>query len=96
MRFWRNLLGGPLLWAAHFLAVYGIASVLPGTRAAIVLVVLATGVALAVTSWLFASTMSAFRGANDDLQRWSRSLALIGYALAGAAITYQGLPAAFS
>ena len=96
MRFWRNLLGGPLLWAAHFLAVYGIASVLPGTRVAIVLVLLVTGGALAITSWQFTRTVLAFRGANDDLQRWSRSLALFGYALAGAAITYQGLPAAFS
>jgi len=96
MRFWRNLLGGPLLWAAHFLAVYGIAGVLPGTRAAIVLVLLVTGVALAATSWQFARTVSAVRGADDDLQRWSSSLALFGYALAGAAITYQGLPAAFS
>ena len=96
MRFWRHLLGGLILWATHFFAVYGIASVLPGTGAAIVLVLLVTGLALAVTSWLFASTVLTLRKANDDLQRWTSSLALFGYALAGAAITYQGLPAAFS
>lgn len=96
MRFWRNLLGGLTLWAAHFFAVYGIASVLPGTRTAIVLVLLVTGLALAATSWLFATTVFALRKASDDLQRWSSSLALLGYAMAGAAIIYQGLPAAFS
>jgi hypothetical protein len=96
MRTWRDLLGGLLLWAAHFLAVYGIASVLPGTQAAIILVLLVTGLALAAAAWLSARTVAAFRTAGDDLQRWSAGLALLGYALAGAAIVYQGLPAAFS
>ncbi len=93
MRIWRNLLGGLLLWAAHFFSVYGIASVLPGTRAAATLVLLVTGLALAAASWLFARTYAA-RTASDDLQRWSAKLALLAYGLAGAAIIYGGLAAA--
>jgi len=96
MRSWRHLLGGLILWAAHFLAVYGIASVLPGTRTAIILVLLVTSLALAGAAWLFARTVAAFRTAGDDLQRWSAGLALLGYAMAAPAIVYQGLPAAFS
>ena len=96
MRFWRNLLGGLILWAAHFFAIYGIASILSGTQAAVVLAILVTGLALAVTAWLFAKTASSLRGASDDIQRWSSRLSLLGYVLAGAAIAYQGLAAAFS
>jgi len=95
MLIWRNMLGGLVLWAAHFFAVYGIASVLPGTQAAVVLVLLVTGLALAAASWLFAKAYAA-RTASDDLQRWSVRLALLGYALAGTAIIYQGLPAALT
>ena len=95
MAFWRTLLGGLILWTAHFFAVYGIASIFPGTRTAVVLVLVATGLALAAAAWFFVRSARAVRAARDDLQRWSSGLALLGYALAGAAITYQGLPAAF-
>ena len=90
---WRNLLGGLMLWAVHFFAVYGIASVLPGTRTAVVLILLATGLALAAASWLLARAYAA-RTASDDLQSWSARLALPAYALAGGAIIYGGLAAA--
>ena len=93
MRFWRKLLGGLILWTAHFFAVYGIASILPGTALARWLVVAATIVALAIAWWRSAQALRALRRSGDDLQRWSDSLALLGYAVAGAAITYQGLPA---
>ena len=96
MRYWRKLLGGLLLWATHFLAVYAIGSIMPGTRDAVILVLLATGLALAAAFWLFATTITALRAASDDFQRWSAGLTLLGYALAGTAITFQGLPAALS
>ena len=96
MRFWRNLLGGLLLWTAHFFAVYIIASLLPGAPAAAILVLLVTAVILALTLWLLVRTVSAMRRASDDLQRWSSVLALLGYALAAIAVIYQGLPAAIS
>ena len=93
MRFWRRLLGGLILWTTHFFAVYGISSLLPGTALARWLVVAATVLALAIAGWLSAKILRAFRRGKDDLQHWSDSLALLGYAVAGAAITYQGLPA---
>ena len=95
MAIWRNLLGGMVLWAAHFFAVYAIASVWPGTRIAVFLTLLATVLALAFAAWLFVRTFDA-RVAGDALQRWSVGLGLCGLALAGAAIVYQGLPAAFT
>lgn len=96
MRAWRHLLGGLLLWTVHFFAVYGIASVLPGTRAAIILVLIATAIALVAAAWLFMKAMRAHRHPGDKLQRWMHGLSALGYALAGLAITYQGLSAAFS
>ena len=96
MRFWRNLLGGLILWTAHFFAVYGIASLWPGTQLARILVLVATVLAFAVGGWLSVKGLRQFRAATDDMQRWSWSLALLGYALAGAAIAYQGLPSALA
>lgn len=96
MRTWRHLLGGLLLWTAHFFAVYGIASVLPGTREASVLVVVVTVAALAVAAVLFIRAFQKSRRAGDKLVRWMHSAAALGYALAGAAVVYQGLPALLS
>ena len=94
MSYWRDLLGGLLLWTAHFFVVYGIASILPGTGAAAVLVVLITAVTLAITAYLLMKELRVKRASDDDLQRWSANLALLGYALAIIAIAYQGLFAA--
>lgn len=92
MRFWRNLLGGLILWTAHFFATYIIASLWPGTSLARILVVMATVLALAVAGWRAVLVLRHMRTAADGFLRWSGGLALLGYALAGAAILYQGLP----
>lgn len=94
MSYWRNLLGGLILWAAHFVIVYGIASILPGTQAAVVLVLAITVVVLAITAYLLVKTVGVMRSAVDDLQRWSTMLTLFGYAMATIAIAYQGFAAA--
>lgn len=96
MRSWNDLLGGLVLWTAHFFAVYIIGSILPGSGAALVLVLVATVLALAVAAWLFTRTARALREATDEFQRWVKGIALLGYALAGLAIAYQGLPALFT
>lgn len=96
MRLWRHLLGGLLLWAGHFFVVYGIASALPGTNEAVVLVVIATAAALAIAVFLFASALQKSRAETDQLLRWIHGAAALGYALAGAAVVYQGLPAFLS
>ena len=93
MRHLRNLLGGFLLWAVHFFAVYIIASIFPGTTTSIVLILAITLVMLAITLWSTARTFRALQGASDGLHRWTISLSLFGYGLAGIAIIYQALPA---
>ncbi len=92
MRFWRNQLGGLILWTAHFFAIYIIASLWPGTLLARFLVLVATILALAVAGWRAMIVLRKMRTAQDDFLRWSRGLALLGYALSGTAILYQGAP----
>lgn len=92
MRFWRSLLGGLILWTAHFFAIYIIASIWPGTLLARALVMLATVIILAIAGWRSVLVVRNMRTAADDLLCWSDGLSLLGYALAGAAIVYQGLP----
>lgn len=91
---WRHLLGGLLLWAGHFFAVYGIASVLPGDRAATILVLIVTAVAMIAAASLFIRAMRALRTHGDKLQHWMQGLSAYSYALAAVAIAYQALPAA--
>ncbi|MES2904274.1 MAG: hypothetical protein V4696_08830 [Pseudomonadota bacterium] len=92
MRFWRNLLDGLILWTAHFFAILIIASLWPGTLLARILVLMATILALAIAGWHSMLVLRNMRAAPDDFTRWSGGLALLGYALAGTAILYQGLP----
>lgn len=93
MGVWRHLLGGMLLWTAHFFAVFGIASLFPGTRLAAVLVLVATVLALAIAGYLFARALRRQSVARDGLIRWNSKGGAALYALAGLAIFYQGLPA---
>ena len=92
---WRHLLGGLLLWTAHFFAVYGIASLFPGQDIAVGLVLVVTLGALAAAALLFARAMKQYWTADDQLRRWISSGAAFGYALAGVAVLYQGMPAIF-
>ncbi len=93
MHNWRNLLGGLLLWAAHFFAVYIIGSVFPGERIAAVLVLITTFAILAVTLTLAIKALRARSDIDDGIQRWMSDLTLLGYLTGGVAIIYQGLPA---
>lgn len=93
MRKWRNLLGGLLLWAVHFFAVYIIGSVFPGKKIAAVLVLITTLAILAVTLMLAVRAFRAGSHIDDGLQRWMSDLTLLGYLIGGVAIIYQGLPA---
>lgn len=92
MQFWRHLLAGLILWTVHFFAIYIIASLWPGTLFARILVLIATILLLAVVAWRSMLVLRKLRAVPDDLTRWSHGLALLGFALAGAAILYQGLP----
>jgi len=91
---WAYLLGGLLVWAAHFFAVYIAASLFPGTQLAKWLV-LALTIAALVALWLFSRLMlrasPADRGEDGD--HWGTGLVRLGCGLAAVAIVYQGLPA---
>lgn len=94
MRAWATLLGGLLLWAAHFFALYGIASLFPGTAAARWLAAAATVAALAAGAVLLLKALARRREAcGNDLGRWMAGLAALGSGIALVAIFYQGLPA---
>jgi len=95
MRPWLLLLAGPLVWAAHFLALYAIASVaaiqshahLWQRQGAILFVTLA---ALAILS---VALVLVHRRSVDDLSRFRRAISLTGITLAAISIVWQSLPA---
>ena len=94
MRVWAMLLGGLIVWTAHFFAVYGIASIFPGTSLARWLTIAVTLPALAVTGWLLWLSLRQRRSDEaDSFDRWTAGLAALGNAVGLIAVAYQGLPA---
>lgn len=94
MRAWLLLLSGLIVWTVHFFGVYTAASLFPGTSLARWL----TGLLSLAALGLLAAATYAVNGASkrresDALALWADRLALLGGALAGIAILYQGLPA---
>lgn len=90
MRRWVLLLGGLLVWAAHFFALYIIASLFPGDAAARWLALVVTLAALAAGGailWL------NLRKQSDSFDRWARGLGAAGAALSLVAVLWQALPA---
>ncbi len=71
MRTWAFLLGGLLVWAAHFFLLYAIASLFPGTELASWLSIVATLPALAANAaLLWFAAMVRLRGSSDALHEW--------------------------
>ena len=97
MRAWLLLLSGLIVWTAHFFGVYTAASLFPGTALARwltgFLTLAALGLLVAIT---YAVKSKWRRRENDSLALWADRLALLGGAIAGIAILYQGLPALVS
>ena len=92
MRTWLILLGGLLVWTAHFFGIYIAASLFPGTEIARWLtgaLTLAALGALAVLGWRTSPI------AGDGLSSWLSTLSLAGIALAAVAVLYQGVTALF-
>lgn len=94
MRQWVFLLGGLLVWTAHFFGLYIAASLFPRGDLAAWLTILLTVAGLAAIFVLARSALRQWRNREaDDVAHWASGFALLGYALAGVAILYQGLPA---
>lgn len=95
---WILMLGGMSVWAAHFMGVYGIASVadvaadaaVPASRWTIGAFTLACAAAAALFGL---AGLRRLRAGGDSLDRLSWSVAAFGGAFATIAILWQGLPA---
>lgn len=91
---WAFLLGGLIVWAAHFFLVYGFSLIFPGTQLARLLTLIATVPALAADAALmWVAAAGALRGSSDDLDIWVRNLGAVGALLSAVAVLWQALPA---
>lgn len=90
MRGWLLIVGGLIVWAAHFVAIYAIASVFPGQAIARWLVLAASAAAIGANTAILWST-SARR--NDPLDGWARKTGRAGAALSLLAVVWQTAPA---
>lgn len=88
---WRLLLGGLTVWAAHFFALYAVASIFESSMTARLLVGALTAVALAANAAIL--VLALRRPAGGAFSRWVRSLGLIGAGFSIVAVIWQGLPA---
>lgn len=86
------MLGGLLLWAVHFGAVYAITSVFLTSHTSRILVALVTLMCLGgVAVLLLHACMN--RAPDDEDARWQRMIAILVSIAASIAIFWQGLPA---
>jgi hypothetical protein len=97
-----SLAGAPLAWLAHFVAVYGAASLVcaaqlrlpwPATAATVFLVVLLTMAGLALAAAGLLRNRARLRQAAGDLERFAARTNLLLYALAAVGMLWVGLPA---
>ncbi len=93
MRSWGLFLGGLLVWAAQFLLLYAVGSILLTSLPARLLAGLITIVAIGADVWLILAARARLRTGRDRLDRWMAALALAIAALSLVAVTWQGLPA---
>jgi hypothetical protein len=96
MRRWLLLLGGPLIWAAHFLAVYAIASVsvvIAGeTNFEARALIVSAGALAALAAMML--IVAAWRMPRDEpIDAFWRVVALAGATIGLVAVVWQTLPA---
>lgn len=95
MRTWLILLGGMMVWFAHFLLLYVIGSVLGASDTGRTLVGLFTAFALAGNTVVLVASLRLRREA-DLPSATAGSLGAMGAALSIVAVIWQALPAAFA
>lgn len=91
MRGWSGLLGGFIVWAVHFFALYIIGSVFLTTSLARVLVGIVTLACLAAITVLLVRILRTTTP--SPMEGWMRVVALGGVGLSVVAIVWQALPA---
>lgn len=92
MREWTILLGGLVIWAAHFFTLYAIASILPGEDEARFLVLGATLAALALDALVLRMALIS-RQKESPGDALMTKAGIAGALLSLVAISWQGLPA---
>lgn len=96
MREWRVMLGPFLIWAAHFMIVYTLASLADLADASTALGLRTAGfIATALCGLALAAQFVHSRGLTD-LTPLARRLAGVGFAASLIAVVWQGLPLAIS
>jgi hypothetical protein len=91
---WLLLLGGLLIWAAHFFLLYGFASIFPGNDVARWLTIGATCAAMAANVGIIYLALAAeMAGGADALDRWIRTTGFSGALLSFLAVVWQSFPA---
>jgi len=96
---WAFMLGGLVVWAVHFLGVYGVASVadvagradMPASLWSVAALTLACAAADGV---LLAAAFRRLRSAPDPLAGFTAGVAALGAGVSLVAVAWQGLPAA--
>jgi hypothetical protein len=91
IRGWRMLVAAMIVWGAHFGTIWTTSSVFGSGPTARWIVLGLTAAALVATSAIAYHLLR--RRSDDPLEGWLRSLGLLGCALAGVSILWQGLPA---
>lgn len=97
MKAWAWMLGGLTLWGFHFMGVYGIASVGDVVSEADDPLWRGLGLGFSVLCVLAGAGLGWLalvrrRRADDEAQRFRRDLAVLGFAVAVVAMTWQALP----
>ncbi len=87
MKSWLILLGGLLVWTAHFFGLYAIAEIAPHAG----LVMGLTALCLAADLVLLRVVIRLRR--DDPFAAWRRSVAIAGVYLSLLAVCWQALPA---
>lgn len=91
MRSWLLLLGGLLVWAFHFFALYAVGSIFLTTDLARVLTIVLTLACLALASVIGLRIRQS--RPPDAESRWVRIVALWGVVIGAIAILWQGVVA---
>lgn len=91
---WTLFLGGLVVWALHFFALYAVSSIFLTSDTARLLTVAVTFLCLVLNALLL-GRIAAVR-VDSELTCWMRLLARLGVALSVIAIIWQALPAALA
>lgn len=93
MRAWAFMLGGLIVWAIHFFALYIIASVFLTSDTARVLALLVTAGCIAANALLLRFAVPRLRREGETVNRWIVLIATLSAAISLLAVLWQGVPA---